>query len=142
MITAEMLLQNKKIIDDGTARKEDTITLTRLKETLGDGEIKIQSLDVNKIQNITKMNADNEYKVALTVVQNSVTSIPLKDKEFQKQLDCKTNSTDIVEKIFLPKEVKAISEKVAILSGITPDVNENILEKIKNSSSEETKISE
>jgi hypothetical protein len=142
MITAEMLLQNKKVIEDGTAHKEDVITMTRLKEKLGDGEIKIQSLSVNKIQNITKMNSDDEYQIALTIVQNAVTNIPLKDKEFQKQLGCKTNSTDIVRKIFLPKEVRAISEQVAILSGITANKNEDIIEKIKNSSSEETKISE
>ncbi|AGX43280.1 phage XkdN-like protein [Clostridium saccharobutylicum] len=142
MITAEMLLENKKVIEEGTAEKEDVITLSRLEKVLGDGEIKIKSLSVNKIQNITKMNAKDEYKITLTIVQNAVTNIPLKDKEFQKQLGCKINSTDIVEKIFLPREVKAISEKVAILSGISADKNEEIIKKIKNSSSKETKISE
>jgi hypothetical protein len=142
MITAEMLLENKKVIEDGTAEKEDSFVIERLEKVLGDGEIKIKSLSVNKIQNITKMNAGDEYKITLTIVQNAVTNIPLKDKEFQKQLGCKTNSTDIVEKIFRPIETKLIADRVGVLSGITADRNEKIIEEIKNSSSEETMISE
>ena len=118
MLNIETLLKNKGVIEEKTGEKTMTIEVKSFKEQFGDGEITIKSIDMNKMHDLGSMAGDNEYKMTTIVVYNAVVEPNLKDKELQKAYDCKSNPFKIVEKLFQPKEIKAISDKVAELSGI------------------------
>lgn len=129
-INIEQLLVNKGIIQEDTGEKQISIEIARLKEKLGDGEIKIKSLEINKIQEIANQ-TKNEFSMAARVVYNAVTEPNLKDKELQKAFGCKTNPFAIVQEIFTPLEIKAIADKVAEISGLK-DIDEGkIITEIK-----------
>lgn len=116
-ITIENLLINREIIEEDTGEKYVSIEIARLKEKLGDGEVKLKSLEINKLNEIMRQ-TNNEYNMAVRVVYNSVLEPALKDKELQKAYGCKANPFGIVEKIFTPLEIKAIADKVAEISGL------------------------
>lgn len=129
-INIEQLLANKGIIQEDTGEKHISVEIARLKEKLGDGEIKLKSLEVNKIQEIANQ-TKNEFSMATRVIYNAVLEPNLKDKELQKAFSCKTNPFAIVEQIFTPLEIKAIADKVAEISGLK-ELNEGeIIAEIK-----------
>lgn len=116
-ISIENLLINREIIEEDTGEKYVSIEIARLKEKLGDGEVKLKSLEINKLNEIMRQ-TNNEYSMTVRVVYNSLLDPNLKDKELQKAYGCKANPFGIVEKIFTPLEIKAIADKVAEISGL------------------------
>lgn len=112
MITIENLLQNKKIIEEGTGVKEVELYIKRLKDT-----IKIKSLDVNKLINLAD-NSKNQYETNVKIVYYAMVEPNVRDKELQEAYKTKANPYKIVESIFKPVEVNLISDKVCEISGL------------------------
>lgn len=112
MITIENLLQNKKIIEEGTGVKEVELYIKRLKDT-----IKIKSLDVNKLINLADT-SKNQYETNVKIVYYAMVEPNVRDKELQEAYKTKSNPYKIVESIFKPVEVNLISDKVCEISGL------------------------
>lgn len=112
MITIENLLQNKKIIEEGTGVKEVELYIKRLKDT-----IKIKSLDVNKLINLADT-SKNQYETNVKIVYYAMVEPNVRDKELQEAYKTKANPYKIVESIFKPVEVNLISDKVCEISGL------------------------
>lgn len=123
MITIENLLKNKEIIEAGTAVKEVELEIKRLKDT-----IKIRSLDVNKLINLTDT-CKNQYEANVKIVYYGMLEPNVRDKELQEAYKVQTNPYKIVESIFKPIEINLISDKVCEISGLK-DV-ENMDELVK-----------
>jgi hypothetical protein len=125
MITVEQLLKNKGIIEKKTGEKTMTVEVKSFKEdeAFGDGEITIKSLSPKKIRELSDKSNDDLFTFNKNVVYEAVTSMDLKNKELHAEYKCKSNPIDIVEKIFLPNEIKSISDKVESLSGLNKEVD-------------------
>lgn len=123
MITIENLLQNKDIIEAETGVKEIELEIKRLKDT-----IKIRSLDVNKLINLTDT-CKNQYEANIKIVYYGMVEPNVRDKDLQEAYKVKTNPYKIVESIFKPIEINLIADKVCEISGLK-DV-ENMDELVK-----------
>lgn len=129
-IDIKTLLEKKEVLKEKLGEKTLSLQIKSLKELFGDGEIIIKSLGMDKVQDILDMAKGNTYKASVIVVYNGVITPNLKDKELQQAFDCKTNPHGIVEAIFDPSEIKVISDKISLLSGIGKNENE-VIEEIK-----------
>lgn len=123
MITIENLLQNKEIIEAQTGVKEIELEIKRLKDT-----IKIRSLDVNKLINLTDT-CKNQYEANIKIAYYGIVEPNVRDKELQAAYKVQTNPYKIVESIFKPIEINLIADKVCEISGLK-DV-ENMDELVK-----------
>lgn len=123
MITIENLLQNKEIIEAQTGVKEIELEIKRLKDT-----IKIRSLDVNKLINLTDT-CKNQYEANVKIAYYGIVEPNVRDKELQAAYKVQTNPYKIVESIFKPIEINLIADKVCEVSGLK-DV-ENMDELVK-----------
>lgn len=123
MITIENLLQNKEIIEAQTGVKEIELEIKRLKDT-----IKIRSLDVNKLINLTDT-CKNQYEANVKIAYYGIIEPNVRDKELQAAYKVQTNPYKIVESIFKPIEINLIADKVCEVSGLK-DV-ENMDELVK-----------
>ena len=123
MITIENLLQNKEIIEAETGVKEIELEIKRLKDT-----IKIRSLDVNKLINLTDT-CKNQYEANVKIAYYGIVEPNVRDKELQAAYKVQTNPYKIVESIFKPIEINLIADKVCEISGLK-DV-ENMDELVK-----------
>ncbi|MDU5101141.1 MAG: hypothetical protein E6240_01765 [Clostridium butyricum] len=129
-LTIDNLLQNKDIITKQTGVKTTTLRIKRL-----GGDITIQSLEPNKLEQILKeANAGKStLEINKKVIYMSVIDPNLKDNELLKTYGCKSNPYNIVEKIFTVTEIGIISDKVAELNGLNEVKNlEEFVEEIKN----------
>ena len=123
MITIENVLQNKEIIEAQTGVKEVELEIKRLKDT-----IKIRSLDVNKLINLTDT-CKNQYEANIKIVYCGIIEPNVRNKELQEAYKVQTNPYKIVESIFKPIEINLIADKVCEISGLK-DV-ENMDELVK-----------
>lgn len=112
MITIENLLQNKEIIEAQTGVKEIELEIKRLKDT-----IKIRSLDVNKLINLTDT-CKNQYEANIKIAYYGIIEPNVRDKELQAAYKVQTNPYKIVESIFKPIEINLIADKVCEISGL------------------------
>lgn len=112
MITIENLLQNKEIIEAQTGVKEIELEIKRLKDT-----IKIRSLDVNKLINLTDT-CKNQYEANVKIAYYGIVEPNVRDKELQVAYKVQTNPYKIVESIFKPIEINLIADKVCEISGL------------------------
>lgn len=123
MITIENLLQNKDIIEAQTGVKEVELEIKRLKDT-----IKIRSLDVNKLINLTDT-CKNQYEANVKIAYYGIVEPNVRDKDLQEAYKVRTNPYKIVESVFKPIEINLIADKVCEISGLK-DV-ENMEELVK-----------
>lgn len=112
MITIENLLQNKDIIEAQTGVKEIELEIKRLKDT-----IKIRSLDVNKLINLTDT-CKNQYEANVKIAYYGIVEPNVRDKDLQEAYKVRTNPYKIVESIFKPIEINLIADKVCEISGL------------------------
>ncbi len=131
-LTAEMLLKNKKVIEERTAEKETTLKIKSLEGLVEDPTIKIRSLNYAEISKIQEEAGQDKIKMDILTCYNAVVEPNLKDKKVQEGYECKTNPYGIVEKIFEKQDVMFISGKIAKLSGLAETKEENVIEEIKN----------
>lgn len=131
-MTAEMLLKNKKIIEERTAPKEITVKLKSLVGKVEDPTIKIKSLDFDEMSKIEQESGGDKVKMDILTCYNAVIEPVLKDKKLQEGFECKTNPHGIVEKLFEKQEIMFISGKVAKLSGYRTNREDDVIEEIKN----------
>ena len=112
MITIENLLQNKDIIEAQTGVKEVELEIKRLKDT-----IKIRSLDVNKLINLTDT-CKNQYEANIKIAYYGIVEPNVRDKDLQEAYKVQTNPYKIVESIFKPIEINLIADKICEISGL------------------------
>lgn len=128
----EDLLKSKGIFDDRASEKRENIVIKSLKENeVGDGQITIKSLEMDKIQDAIKMAGGDLYKSSVIACYNGIVEPNLKDKKLHEGFGCKTNPHAIVEKLFDPSEIKVIADKITALSGVGKSADE-VIEEIKN----------
>ena len=133
------LLENKGILDEKNSEKTKVLEVESLKN-IGDGKITIRNIGddeydaieksvIEEIKAIGKGNID--YEINKNAVYRAVVEPDLRDKELQKQLDCKFNPIGIVRKLFSRAEVDMISSEIGKLSGMQQ--SKDLIKEVKNS---------
>lgn len=120
ILNAETLLKKKKIIEDIKNKKID-ITI----EELGTFRFRIPRSD-----DFEALGGFEEAQKDLYLVYSCCDSPNLKDENLQKAFDINGEPFEIVNEIFLPGQVKKITEKLLEASGYNDRAVK--IEKIKN----------
>ncbi|MGE5627830.1 MAG: phage tail assembly chaperone [Solirubrobacterales bacterium] len=134
MIDIEILLKNKGAIEEKTGEKTKILEIESFKNLFGDGEITINSLDPNKMVEITQQADNVPYKIKSLVVYNAVelnNSTNLKDRKLHDAFGCKADPYEIVGKLFTPIEVQMIADEVSLLSGFEANKEDKVVTEIK-----------
>ena len=119
-ISVQELIANKEKIEKS---KKD---LYDLETSIGTVTVKQPSLAlITEVMGLEK-NTTDKYLILQTVVEPN-----LKNKELQRAYGC-TEPLDIVEKLFKPGEVYALSKKIIECAGYGANIEAKVHEKLKN----------